>query len=206
MMDIRFRPISQWPGEMRSDRRRSTFKATFSKTLDLLDRELSYLEVTSLVIEAGFSESDIRLDGWPRSHARPAHPGVVLSFESKFGPLRYPCDTFDDWHDNLRAVGLALEALRKVDRYGVTKRAEQYTGWRQLPSGDGDNGVFRTRQDAAQFIASFCDADPLAVETDRETARTAYLVAAKRVHPDSPTGSEAAFKGLQAARGMLGIK
>lgn len=206
MMDIRFRPISQWPGEMCAERRRSIFKAKFSQTLDLLNRELSYLDVASLVIEAGFTESEIRLDGWPKSIARPAHPGVILSFESKFGALRYPCDTFTDWHDNLRAIGLALEALRKVDRYGVTKRAEQYTGWRQLPSPNGSNGVFRTRADAAHFIASFCDADPLDIETDREVARTAYKVAAKRVHPDAPNGSDAAFKGLQSARVMLGIK
>ncbi len=28
---------------------------------------------------------------------------------------------------------LSLEALRKVDRYGVTRNNEQYTGWTQLP-------------------------------------------------------------------------
>src|SRR5690606_5164123 len=80
-------------------------------------------------------EDDIRLDGLPRANARPGHQGVVLAFDSKYGPLKYATDTFDRWQDNLRAIALGLESLRRVDRYGITKRGEQYTGWRQLPAG-----------------------------------------------------------------------
>lgn len=42
------------------------------------------------------------------------------------GHLSYPCDTFTTLQDNLRVIALALEALRMVDRYGVTRRGEQY--------------------------------------------------------------------------------
>lgn len=205
-MDIRFRPISTWPGERARSHKRAPFKATFQKTLDLLDRELAYLRAKDVIVEAGFDESDIRLDGWPRSSARtPAYPGIILSFDSKHGPLRYPCDRFATWKDNFRAIALALEALRKVDRYGVTKHAEQYTGWKQLPNLTSPNG-FPTRMDAAKFIASFSEAEAPDIERDSLVARTAYKVAAKRVHPDGPGGSEAAFKGLQAARAMLGVE
>ena len=34
---------------------------------------------------------------------------------------------------NLRAIALALAALRAVERYGVTRRQEQYKGWAELP-------------------------------------------------------------------------
>lgn len=37
-----------------------------------------------------------------------------------------------DWQINLRAIALGLEALRKLDRYGITSRGEQYTGWRAI--------------------------------------------------------------------------
>src|SRR5947208_1880483 len=78
------------------------------------------------------TESDIRLDGRPRARAVASHPGVVLAFDSRHGPLKYAVDTFDRWQDNLRAIALGLEHLRAVDRYGVTRRGEQYTGWRQI--------------------------------------------------------------------------
>jgi hypothetical protein len=35
------------------------------------------------------------------------------------------------WQDNLRAVALGLEALRRVERYGIAQRGEQYAGWRR---------------------------------------------------------------------------
>lgn len=84
---------------------------------------------------ADVSESDIRVDGQLRASARPASPGIILAFESRHGPLKYASDTFDDWQANVRAIALGLEALRRVDRYGITRRGEQYTGWRQLTSG-----------------------------------------------------------------------
>jgi hypothetical protein len=58
-----------------------------------------------------------------------------VSFESRHGPLEYATDVFDDWQDNVRAIALGLEALRRVDRYGIAKRGEQYRGWKQLEAG-----------------------------------------------------------------------
>jgi hypothetical protein len=36
---------------------------------------------------------------------------------------------------NSRSIGLELEALRAIDRYGITKQGEQYVGFKALPSG-----------------------------------------------------------------------
>jgi hypothetical protein len=138
---LTFRPISQdWRGERTPprERRRAPFRATYTQTLRLLDRELRQLGAERVVIQLDVTERDIRLDGLPRSNARPWTPKVILSFQSRFGPLRYQTDTFTAWTDNLRAIALGLEALRKVDRYGITRRGEQYAGWRALPPGDGD--------------------------------------------------------------------
>ena len=62
----------------------------------MLDRELSKLGAHSVVIELALDEGDIRLDGLPRADARPRHPGVIVSFDSKHGPLRYGTDAFPD--------------------------------------------------------------------------------------------------------------
>lgn len=114
-------------------RRASPFRAGHARTLDLLSSELEKLKATDVVFELAMREQDIRVDGMPRANARaPEHPGVIVSFDSKHGPLRYATDTFTTWSANLRGIALGLEALRQVERYGITRRGEQYVGWRAI--------------------------------------------------------------------------
>lgn len=139
---IQFRPIDTWPGTETRSRRRATFSASLGSTMALLGRELRELNAKNVVALIAMHESDFRIDGIPYANARASHPGVVIAFDSRFGPLKFAVDTFTTWEDNLRAIALGMEALRKVDRYGVTKRGEQYTGWKALPSGsDDDHGI-----------------------------------------------------------------
>jgi hypothetical protein len=130
---------------------------------------------------------------------------VIVSFHSPKGPLSFPCDTFDSWEDNLRAIALALEALRKVDRYGVTSNAEQYKGFAQLPAPEksGANG-FKTPAEAAHFIAQLMQSDwtQSNVLRGRESLDTAYKYAARKAHPDTG-GSHESFVKLQAARDYI---
>lgn len=139
MIHVRFRPIAIWPHDSTPNharRSRWTFKASLSSTIDLLDKELRQLGARDVTIGCGLREEDIRLDGWPRSNARvPTHPGVEISFDGKHGQLVYATDTCMWWEHNLRAIALGLEALRAVDRHGITRRGEQYAGFAALSSG-----------------------------------------------------------------------
>lgn len=203
MIDYQFRPISTWPGQRRSSHRGAPFRASYSETLRLLDQELRCLKASRVVIEAGFRDCDIRNDGLPRRDARrPPFPGVVLSFETPTGPLRFPCDTYSDWQDNLRAIALALEALRKVDRYGVTKRGEQYTGWKQLPSGITPAMTVEIAAEVmCRLAGNVCGPrDLIGVPAN---VRLAYRDAAKRTHPDKTGGGDDDFKLLQEAKRVL---
>lgn len=137
-MNVTLRPLTAWPHQdTRQRRSRHTFKAGWQDTLDLLRRELRHLQASNVVIGTGFREEDLRLDGMPRSGARdPGHPGIELSFDTPtHGRLVYATDTCQSWQHNVRSIALGLEALRAVDRYGITRRGEQYAGWRQLESG-----------------------------------------------------------------------
>jgi hypothetical protein len=143
---LTLRSIQTWPSTRTPDenRRSSPFRAALTDTLDLLSRELAALRATDIAMEIaltgdpGSNPIDWRQDGRPRANARPAHPGVVLAFRTPLVPgreLRYATDRFWSWQDNLRAIALGLEALRKVERYGIANRGEQYAGWAQLTAG-----------------------------------------------------------------------
>jgi hypothetical protein len=203
---ITHRPIQIWPGELTGwhSRRASNFKATYTTTLDLLDREVYHLGADRAVLQLALTERDIRNDGLPRAQARPSHPGVILAFESTYGPLQYATDAFTTWQDNLRAIALGLEALRKVDRYGITRNGTQYTGFRALMA-----STSMDVRDAACTLAAFTDDewkwDDLLVEvgtTDKNWTRQAYRTAAKRRHPDVG-GSHSDWLRLEEAYRLL---
>lgn len=44
--------------------------------------------------------------------------------------LIYATDCCVFWQHNVRSIALGLESLRAVDRYGITRRGEQYAGFR----------------------------------------------------------------------------
>lgn len=136
-MRITCRPLSTFPAEFHARSQPDRFDTGWSTTLAQLQAELYKLGAREAVIEIALTEGEIRLDGWPRASARPSHPGVIISFDSKHGPLRYGTDAFPNWQANVRAIALGLEALRRVERYGIGKRGEQYQGWKQLPAGPG---------------------------------------------------------------------
>jgi hypothetical protein len=137
-VNFTFRPLPVWPHPVTDPRRgRYTFKASWSATLRLLAHELLLLNADNPVIGAGFREQDLRLDGLPRADARmPTHPGIEISFDTpRFGRLVYATDSCEWWEHNVRSIALGLESLRAVDRFGITRRGEQYAGWRQLTAG-----------------------------------------------------------------------
>lgn len=203
MIEFQFRSIERWPGEPTRSRRRSQFRAGYSQTLKQLERELEHLRARQVVIQADCSENEIRRDGQLRSDARLRGPGIIVSFDCPKGSLSFPCDMFTDWQDNLRAIALGLEALRAVDRYGVTKRAEQYKGWAKLAAPPDANG-FASARDAAVFVAGYVPGfDHHALLRDVGAFREGYRAAAAMLHPDRCGGNDAGFKRLQIAREML---
>jgi hypothetical protein len=144
---VTFRPLSRpLPGPTYHGAYSSPFSAPLRNTVALLAREVKHLKPRQTILEADFREDQLRQDGLPRASAKAASPGLILTLiGTPYGDLRYPCHTFHSWEDNLRGIALALEALRKVDRYGVTKRGEQYVGWKQLMPGADQGSAARGR-------------------------------------------------------------
>lgn len=191
-------PLGPWTRPTTKDRAPSgRFKASWTDTLDLLARETEKLGCrTAIAVRVNVQTGDIRRDGMLRANARVGFPGVAVSFESRFGPLTYATDAYDHWQANVRAIALSLEALRAVDRYGVSKSGEQYAGWRAIES--STSAGFNSRADALKFLR-------ILVEDIAGQLPTPELLrrAAKHAHPDQNGGDRSRWDRVDQARRLL---
>lgn len=197
-MDARFHALTDWPAKLTpAHERTSPFRASFPSTLQLLQEELDKLGARDIVIQVALDPSEIRLDGWPKSNARPPrHPGVVLSFESKHGPMRYLTDRFVSYQENLRAIALGLKALRTLDRYGITESGQQYKGWKALETGAS------AQQEARRTLCAMAGVEyPSAMIN----GGALYRMAVQNAHPDHG-GAPDAFERTQSAAKVLGLR
>lgn len=187
---VTFRPLERPVGH--GPTRYAPFKAPWHTTVTDLARELRLHGAKNTILEVDLRASDIRVDGLPRADRNARTPGIVLSFDATAVPghpqLRYEVCEFGDWRDNVRAVALGLNALRAVDRYGVTRRGEQYAGWKQLGTGSGVGAGNSTR---GRKLIDAADGD--------------VNEALKRAHPDH--GGEAEdFRDVIAAREAMAAR
>ena len=216
---IIIKPISLWIGTETKQPGSSQFKQTYSNTKKILQFELSKLGAiaSSVQLEMFIHADDLRRDGELRANAKPYKQGVVLSFskvkkrffdeaskqwKNEMLTLSYPCDSYNDWQDNLRAVALSLEALRKVARYGVFKYEDMISRL-ALPSADGKlSDVNR----AVLFLSSYTSYAVEELLDNPNAQKQAYRAAAVFLHPDQNGGEILEdFHKLQDARRVLGI-
>lgn len=214
-MILTFAPIKQRPeGWTDHGKRWTPFTATYADTLVLLDRELTMLQAKDPILQVAAAPGQVRMDGQLRNDARVDGDGVILSFETEaHGTLTYPCCAFTGsgrrpgWQANLRAIALGLEALRKVERYGIADRGQQYAGYAELGTGIA-LGAGMTVDMAAKILAGAIDGwdagdllngpgDP-----DIPSVREAFKRAALIFHPDNG-GDPEDFHKITEARDVL---
>lgn len=176
---------------------RSQFDTLWRRTLHGVERELEHLGVRyEWVLQIDVQESDLRLDGELRANARPASPDVAIAIDSPTkGDLLFTCGHFLDWQDNVRALALSLESLRRVERYGVVQSNEQYRGWQAIGSGTPMPAAAMTETEALHELG--LDRGATAAE-----AHESWRQLAKVHHPDRG-GDPAAFRRISEARDLL---
>lgn len=205
-VQITYRGLVDYPVESTGikERKESAFKASLAQTLRELAVELRHLGADGAFIELDVEFQHVRSDGGLRADARVTSPRVVLTVpKSAQGPLRYPADRFTTWEDNLRGIRLTLERLRDVDRYGATRRGEQYTGWKQLP-GKTETVAPMSSDEAAHAIQASIGGRFTAAEIleSAQLAKASVTLAIKATHPDRG-GKASDFQIIQAARKVL---
>lgn len=201
------RPLEPWigPATPPDARRSSLFSATWTDTLDLLDREINFLGAPRhkpWVLQMDVTANQIRQDGGVYARATPSSPAIRVCFETgRRGPLQFACDRFSHWQSNVRAVALGLEALRKVERYGIASAGEQYRGFAAISNRPAE----MTREQAAEFLAHWAGLSTTLALFDGwpNAVQSAYRQAAKRCHPDVTGDDGDTMARLNAARDLL---
>ena len=114
-----------------------SLRANWAKAFEKLRHELSRINATDVVVEAGYQAKQVRADGWPYSAAKPEHGQVRVSFKKGELSMSFFYGSWPSTEMNAYMIALTLERLRAVERYGCVQSDEQYRGWAQLPPGQG---------------------------------------------------------------------
>jgi hypothetical protein len=171
------------------------------------------LRAADPVVELALHEKQFTREGTPYRDAAPDHPGVIVRMrkpvtnprgQRDMVPLYFPAGRFRSWQANLRAVAIALEDLRRIDRYGVTQNSQQYLGFGKYLPGPVHEGIM-TLESAASFVVAVTPdlgipAGDLIEKADLWRAN--YREAAAKLHPDAG-GDANEWAKLQAAKTLL---
>jgi hypothetical protein len=190
-----------WPvGWKRTDphrRKTSEYKVDFGRARDEVVRELRLLgAVTSTIVIS--SNIPTRRDGLPYSGmAEPHDPGIAVYWSVR----RYDraasrdtliertiaCDVWRRTRENMRALSLAIGALRMLERTGTSEILDRaFTGFAALPP--ASNGS-RAWWEVLGFQS------PIALDV----AEDAYRRGAREHHPDIAGGSHEMMVELNRA-------
>lgn len=126
----------QWPfGYKRSKSRKSSaFKQTAENAQKFLRNELYLMGATNIVVS---SNIPVRKDGWmygDMANEKISDPGVAIYFKHKGIDIVMCCDTYFRVWENVYALGKGIEALRGMERWGVSEFMERaFTGFKALP-------------------------------------------------------------------------
>lgn len=96
-----------------------------------LERQLEMLGGQDPVLSTNVQ---LRLDGRPRSEGEPADTGVACYFRFKGRATVLACDRYLRVADNIAAIAAHIDALRRIERYGVGTIEQALAGYKALPA------------------------------------------------------------------------
>jgi len=176
-----------WPADWpRTTRRENTarYSLSFDASRERLVRHLKMLGATEFVLSTNVP---LRKDGFPRTTTEPHDPGVAVYWVEAYSqPANgkpatrayrskvIACDHWSRVRDNLRACGMAIEALRALQRSGATQVIDRvFTGFAALPA-TASKSSWRT----------VLEIGPEITRISPELLKDAYFTASLVAHPD----------------------
>lgn len=110
---------------------KSTDALTIAAAIDRLEGELRRLGAEDVLLSTNVPLS---LRGMPLSVPKePADPGAAVYITLHRKPLVFASDKWDRVADNIAAIAQHIDALRRIDRYGVGSLDQAFAGYAALP-------------------------------------------------------------------------
>lgn len=128
----------------------------------------------------------LNLRGIPRGDENPGDPGAAVYFSFKGKATVLACDSYFRVADNIAALAAHIDALRRIERYGVGTIEQALAGYKALPAD--------TAADWRAVLGFPKDSKPT---VDQVT--DAYRSIAKTKHPDAG-GTDVEMAHLNRAR------
>lgn len=161
--------------------RRRTLYLNSGDAARRLEDQLERMGATDLVLS---TNQQLRLDGMPRSNqGEPYDPGAAVYFKLKGKPRVLACDRYRRVADNVAALAAHVDALRRIDRYGVGTLEQAFAGYTALPATGVDWWIVLE----------------VPINASREHIEAAYREKIRTAHPDVG-GSDAEMSRLNVAR------
>jgi hypothetical protein len=148
------------------------------------------------------SNLQLRSDGFPYADG-PQNPGDVgvavywARYEHRRGrdelvPFCMPCDKWNRIADNLYAIGMSIEALRGMERWGCVSVEQAFAGFAALPPGSGHDSAQRPWRVVFDVERSMCCPSEIcspscAAATATRSRSTTPTAAAIRTSPPNST-------------------
>lgn len=134
---------------------------------------------------------ELTMHGEPRAGRRePEDPGVAVYFKLHGKDRVLACDRWDQVQGNVAAIAAHIDAIRRVDRYGVGTLDQAFAGYGALPPpGASNRPPWRKVLGLDERLA-----------VSKADIEASYRTEAKRLHPDVPGGSHEAMAQLNEAR------
>jgi hypothetical protein len=180
-----------WPVEQprhEGERDYGPFKVTLDRAQRELVQELERLGVDHVTIS---TSARVRNDGFLyASGAEPADPGIAVYWSRGGEDFVIACDSYKHLRSNLRACGLTIYHMRRVEQAAPQMGNRAFGGFKRLPADAGPDGK-RPWRDVLGF-----GRDHVVARADIEGR---YLALIKKKHPDARGGSHAAMVELNRA-------
>lgn len=181
-----------WPAGYKrhsGNRYSSKFKQTMDQAQRFLRMEISRLGGKELIVSTNLP---LRNDGqlyadWMRKKID--DPGVAIYFKWKGKDVAMCCDQYPSVWENIYALGKGIEALRGMDRWGVSDFLDRvFTGFKALPETTGGVSL------------SWWNILNVSPDANEVQIKAAYRALANKYHPDNiETGNAEKFIQIKAA-------
>lgn len=162
----------RWPqGRPRSEEfEAGRFSVSYSKAVEDLKRECGLFGVVNPMLTVNYAEQK-------------GHPEAALWFVWRDSERVIACDRYTLREANVRAIGLTIEAMRGIERWGTGEiLAQAMQGFDALPPPSG-GAIVPVRREWFEVLGVLPNA-PI------ESCEAVYRVLAKAAHPDAGGSTE----------------